>query len=189
MNIELSPTVSNLTTKSKLFDESSIVFGLFIGYLISGSLELPVEDYYSRSLAYYCIQGRGIAALMGVFCLAISSFVRYSLNSLLSLDLKIDTEELEQEQLSIVYLFISKIQSIQLLTYILSYVSLIIFVSGYCGEIYSVFAKELDFDVFFALVGFGTGVLLLILIYIYCLKAMAYKKISSLGKVVSSSMF
>ena len=33
-------TTGNIINKSKLFDETSVVFGLFIGYLIVGSKQI-----------------------------------------------------------------------------------------------------------------------------------------------------
>ena len=178
--LNLSATQLNINTKSKLFDETSVVFGLFIGYLIVDSKELKVEDYYSEPTAYLCIQGRGLGAMLGVWCLALSSLIRFSINSLLSVDIQPDTPEQEQRLYNLVFTFISRVKYIQLLTYFLSYISIFLFVSGYCLELYSLFHMQLGFDFFWFAIITGTILLVMFSFYIYYQKRIIYDRVLTL---------
>jgi hypothetical protein len=150
------------------------------------SRELPIEEYSSRSIAYYCIQGRGIAAMIGIFCLTISSLVKYSINSLLSVDIKPDTPEQEQRLYNYVYSFIIKIEWIQMFTYLLTYISLIIFVTAYCMELNSTFGENLEFELFNTFISLGGGLLLIISVFIYYQKRITYCKVKQLTSNSSS---
>ena len=68
-----------------------MVFGLFIGYLIMGSTRNQVDDYANLSIAYLCIQGRGIAAMIGTLSVVLGKFINNCSIQLQSIDIDPDT--------------------------------------------------------------------------------------------------
>ena len=180
LNVMTTPTNININRKSQLFDETSIVFGLFIGYLISGATRHPVELYVNLPVAYLCIQGRGIAAMLGTFSILISKYITNSVDELYAEDIEPDTDEREQLQRSAIYQFLEMLDMIQMFTYFISYVCFFIFFLSFCLGLYSMYYQELDFIFFWFFIIISSIVLVLILLYIYYQKTKTLKYIKTL---------
>lgn len=173
-----SATTSNIINKSKLFDETSIVFGLFIGYLIVGSKSHKVDEYANIYIAYLCIQGRGIVAMIGTFCIIITKFITNSVDELLSKDIEPDTEIQEQKQRSAIYKFLQTLEYIQIFTYSISFICFIIFIICYYCELYSLYYNDLNFIIFtlFLLISFIIMSIFIIIILYEKYKTLIYIK-------------
>ena len=139
----------NLDSKSKLFDEASVVFGLFIGYLLNDSTKYQVDEYYSLPYAYIGIQLRALTAILGTFCMVISSFINYSIEEVMSIDIPRDSDESEQLRRNSIYKFLHTLYYIQLTLHLSSYICLINFIICFCTSLYSIYHKYLHFSIFF----------------------------------------
>ena len=167
-------SIINISTKLQLFDETSVVFGLFIGYLISGSMGNPVESYVNVPIAYLCIQGRGVSAMLGTLAILISKLISNSVDELYSFDINPDSDEQNQIQRSVIYEFLNTMEYIQIVNYLISYFCFIIFFLSFCSELYSMFYKDLDFTIFILII------VLCVIIFIITIITITYQKKKSL---------
>lgn len=183
-NLPNSATNSNLVSKSRLFDEASVVFGLFIGYLIIGATKHNVDDYANIYIAYICIQGRGIAAMIGTLSVVIASFANYSVEQLLAIDIDPDTEEQEQKQRAVIFEFLDKLKLLQYLLQAVAYLCLSIFICSFCLGLYSMYYKELDFTFFILIISIAIILTIIILLVIWIFKIQANRYILTFKKGV-----
>ena len=163
----ISPTNLNITRKSQLFDETSVVFGLFIGYLIVGATRHRVDLYVNLPVAYLCIQGRGIAAMLGTFCILLSKYITNSVDELYAEDISPNTEEREQLQRNAIYQFLEMLEMIQMFTYFISYACFAIFFLSFCLGLYSMYRQDLDFLFFGFFLTVSTIVLIVLIVFIF----------------------
>lgn len=180
INISNTATNKNVISKSRLFDEASILFALFIGYLIKSSTKLDVKDYPNIYIAYICIQLGGLAIIIGTLSIVLSYFITYSVEELFSIDINPDTKEQEDKQISLIYQFLDKLDIIQYLLQIISYFCLIIFITSYCLSLYSMYYLDLNFTIFIFIIVVSIIITILIIIIIYKLKNNTQKNIKSL---------
>jgi hypothetical protein len=145
-------TPENLASQQSLYNESSIIMGLFIGYLISGSNDYKVSEYANGSIAYFCIQGRGLAAVSAVTSLTIESFLGLAVAKLQSTDVA-DGSAVEEKQREITYNFSESLHWLSRILRILAYINVFIFICAYVLSLYSIYAVELDFSFFWVVVG------------------------------------
>jgi hypothetical protein len=163
----ISPTNLNITRKTQLFDETSVVFGLFIGYLIVGATRHQVDLYVNLPVAYLCIQGRGIAAMLGTFCILLSKYITNSVDELYAEDISPDTQEREQLQRNAIYQFLEMLEMVQMFTYFISYACFSIFFFSFCLGLYSMYHQDLDFIFFGLFLTVSTIVLIVLIVFIF----------------------
>ena len=147
MNI-LNPTVQNIVSQRQLFDDASIILGLFIGYLITGATKHKVEDYINIYVAYFCIQGRGIAVILGTSSMLITRIISINYNEIYAIDINPDNEINNQNHRNLIYRFLKNLEIIQTILHLISYCCFTIFILSFCLGLYSMFYHQLDFTLF-----------------------------------------
>ena len=180
--ISNTATNDNLVSKLRLFDEASVVFGLFIGYLIIGSTKHKVEIYANIYIAYICIQGRGMAAMIGTLSIVIASFANYCVEQMLAIDIDPDTEEQEQKQRAAIFEFLDKLKILQYVLQLVAYLCLSIFICSFCLGLYSMYHEELDFTFFNLVISIAIILSIIILLVIWIFKNQANRYILTLKK-------
>lgn len=175
-----TPTSLNINTKSRLFDEASVVFGLFIGYLIMGSTRNQVDDYANLSIAYLCIQGRGIAAMIGTLSVVLGKFINNCSIQLQSIDIDPDTPEQELKQRTAIFKFLDNLKPLQYLIQLIAYLCLAVFLTTYCLGLYSLYRNELDFTFFGIIIISSVMVTIVTIIIIWYFKFIISQEIFTL---------
>lgn len=176
-------TTQNITNKIKLYDETSVVFGLFIGYLIIASTKHPVNIYANTTIAYLCIQGRGIIVYIGTFSMLISLYITNSVDEMLSFDINPDNKKQFQSQNSIIYSYLKSLEFIQTTTYFVSFICFSVFILTYCLEIFSIYYKQLDFTIFFIILILSIMIIMIVISYINIKKKNTFKSIRLLNDI------
>lgn len=178
-SVDINPSKQNIQSQTKLFDEASVVFGLFIGYLLNESTEYKVEEYYSLETAYIGIQLRGATAIIGTICMVLSSFINYSTEELFSIDIKDDpvTQQLKRNN---IFRFLCSLQYIQQGLHLTSYLCLTSFIMCYAITLYSLYHHELNFFIFTILITIFSSFLLILITYVYYQKRKAIYYIKKL---------
>ena len=179
-SLHLSPTDENISSKNGLFNESSIILGLFIGYLVEGFNKYPIDKYDTLSNAYFDIQLRGIMITLGTLSMLIASFINYCLDDLIGIDFKNDNIENEQIRRNNLYLFMNKLHYLQMGLNCISYLCFLIFICCFNLELYILYSDYISFETYFITSGILGLIFLGILIYIYYLKYIAYNNLINL---------
>ena len=137
MNI-LNQTVQNIVSQRQLFDDASIILGLFIGYLITGATKHKVEDYLNIYVAYFCIQGRGMAVILGTSSMLITRIISINYNEIYAIDIDPDNKTNSQKHRNLIYRFLKNLEIIQIILHLISYCCFSIFIFKYNFKLHNI---------------------------------------------------
>jgi len=141
------PTSGNIEGFLDSFGESSTTFGLFIGYLVSGSIAREFDAYSSPEVAYFCIQGRGMAAMAATASLVLSAQMKYALFQIKAVPLRVETEEEIKKLNAILYRWLSGFRVLEEILHWVSLICLGVFMVTFSMGLYSVY-ETLDWTAY-----------------------------------------
>ena len=131
-----------LISNRLLYAETSAVFVFFIVYLVRGSLRRPAVLYHNEWIAYLCIQGRGLAAMLGTSAVLMAAQIQYCLAKIRSVPLQLASPQEAQVALEIVFRWINSFRWLAVVLHNFAFLSLFTFMIAYSAARFSVYIVQ-----------------------------------------------
>jgi len=146
--MSFSPDARPANTKAALdqVHESKTVMALFIGYLVSSCIQMPVDAYTGPYAAYFCIQGRGTAAMAATACVLIAGALKYCSHEIDSMDVGIDEADKPTNQVyqDMKHDYITSFSWLHKLVHAVQYLCIFVFMAGFSISIHSRYTVGVD---------------------------------------------